>query len=256
MNMNGNLCREVRREIDQSELRQSLSAGAEAHVAGCAACQTFRDERLRLRELVGGLKPVTAPADFEMRLRARIARERDVPKPSFIFRFVMSTPAIVVAAVLVIAVGAVVFISQRHHSQAPTQAQAGGGERFSPAPVPTATAVATDEGAGPQQPNPPVDNGADKSKAEPILARNPPKSSLPFKAVPQAEDIGVGRAQTVKLSDRNGEVSLVAPNRPMVVTMYDENGATRKIQLPPISFGSQRLTDSRKQVSMTNTKDW
>src|ERR1044072_4356897 len=102
MNMNGNLCREVRQEIDQSELRQSLSANSEAHVSACGTCQAFRDERLRLRGLVGGLKPVTAPADFEMKLRARIARERDVPKQPFIFRLVISTPAIVVAAVLVI----------------------------------------------------------------------------------------------------------------------------------------------------------
>jgi len=106
--MNGNVCRDVRQEIDQSDLRDSLSAGSEAHVGICAACATFRDERLRLRELVGGLQPVAAPADFEMRLRARIARERDLPRQPFIFRFVMSTPAIVVAAVLVIAVGAIV----------------------------------------------------------------------------------------------------------------------------------------------------
>ena len=254
MNMNGNVCRETRREIDQSELRQSLSADHEAHVAACAACQTFRAERLRLRELVGGLKPVTAPADFEMRLRARIARERDVPKQSFIFRFVISTPAIVVAAVFVIAVGAVVFISQRNHSQAPTQAQAGGNERLSPAPA--STVIAKDEGSGSEPLKPIADSPADKSKPTPILARNTPKSSSPVNATPRAEDIAVGRAQIVKLSDRNGEVSLVAPNRPMVVTMFDEHGATRKFQLPPISFGSQRLTDNRKQVSMTNTKDW
>ena len=72
--MNGNQCRDVRQEIDQSELRQNLSANSEAHLAACAACKTFRNERGRLRELIGGLKPVTAPADFEMKLRARIAR--------------------------------------------------------------------------------------------------------------------------------------------------------------------------------------
>src|SRR6266576_2269407 len=120
MNMNGNVCRETRREIDQSELRQALSANSEAHVAACAACQTFRDERLHLRVLVGGLHPVTAPADFEMRLRARIARERDLPRQPFIFRLVMSTPAIVGAAVLVIAVGALVFLSQMKRVPNPT----------------------------------------------------------------------------------------------------------------------------------------
>src|SRR3954469_5497961 len=118
--MNGNVCREVRQEIDQSELRQALSADTQAHMAVCIACQAFSDERLRLRELIGGLQPVTAPADFEMKLRARIARERDLPKQPFIFRALMSTPAIVVTAVVVIAVAAIVFFSQRNRPQAPS----------------------------------------------------------------------------------------------------------------------------------------
>lgn len=252
--MNGNLCREVRREIDQSELRQSLSANSETHVAACAACKTFRDERQHLRELVGGLQPVTAPADFEMRLRARIARERNVSKQPFIFRLVMSTPAIVVAAVLVIAVGAVVFISQRNHSEAPTQARSGGTERVNPEP--TSTVVVKDETVKPEPPKPAVNNGGDKSKPLPVIVKNTARSSSPLKGVQLADDFGTRGAQRVTLSDRAGEVSLFAPDRPMVVTMYDEHGSPRKLQLPPISFGSQRLNDNRKQVSMTNTKDW
>lgn len=249
--MNGNLCREVRREIDQSELRQSLSPNSETHLAACAACQTFSDERQRLRELVGGLQPVTAPVDFEMRLRARIARERNVPKQPFIFRFVMSTPAIVVAAVLVIAVGAVVFIGQRNHSQTPALVKNNDNERVNPAPASTVV-VPVEVG----QPKPSGNNGIDKSKGSSIIAKNSPKSSSLFNGLPQATTIDVRPAPIVRLSDRAGEVSLITPDRPMVVTVYDEHGAARKIQLPPISFGSQRLTDNRKQVSMTNTKDW
>src|SRR5689334_6869178 len=117
--MSAKLCRDVRREIDQSELCQSLSADAAAHVAGCAACGQFRDERARLRELVGALQPVTAPPDFDMRLRARLARERDLPKQPFIFRFVMSTPVIATAAVLVMIAGTIVFMSQRKAARNP-----------------------------------------------------------------------------------------------------------------------------------------
>src|SRR2546423_2879070 len=118
--MSGKVCREMRREIDQSELRQALGAEAEGHVAGCAECAAFRDERLRLRELVGALRPVVAPADFDMRLLARIARERDVHRQAFIFRFLMSTPAIALAAVLVMVVGTIVFMNQRNRPQAPS----------------------------------------------------------------------------------------------------------------------------------------
>src|SRR3989442_1744795 len=112
--MNTNECRRVRLEIDQSELGQRLSESSESHVIGCASCAAFRAERTRLRELVGSLQPVTAPADFDMRLRARIAREQDQSsaQPS-IFRLFMSTPAIAVAGLIVMVVGGLVWMNQR-----------------------------------------------------------------------------------------------------------------------------------------------
>jgi hypothetical protein len=251
--MNGNVCRDVRQEIDQSELRETLSAGSEAHVSACTACATFRDERLRLRELVSGLQPVTAPADFEMRLRARIARERDLPRQPFIFRLVMSTPAIVVAAVLVIAVGAIVFLSQKNRSPEPTLASSG---NESVKTTPASNAIAKDQNPGPETSNPSGSDHQDKRKQTPQLAKNTPKSNLPATNGSLVDDFSVRGAQRVGILDRAGEVSLTAPQKPMVVTMYDERGGTRKIQLPPISFGSLRLTNYRSQVIMTNTKDW
>lgn len=252
--MNGNVCRDVRQEIDQSELRESLSAVSEAHVGACTACATFRDERLRLRELVSGLQPVTAPADFEMRLRARIARERDLPRQPFIFRLVMSTPAIVVAAVLVIAVGAIVFLSQKNRSPEPTLASDKGNESIKSTPKPIEIAKEQNPEPGPSNPSGSVH--PDKARQSPLVVKNTPKSSSPATAGSQVDDFSARAAQPVRMIDRAGEVSLAAPQKPMVVTMYDEHGGTRKIQLPPISFGSQRLTNNRSQVSMTNTKDW
>src|SRR6185295_11305685 len=104
--MSGKLCRDVRLEIDQSELQQPLSASSEAHVGACVGCATFRDERVHLRELVGGLQAVT-------------------------------TPAIVVAAVLLIAVGAVVLVSQKNRSQNPAVVSDKGSKRIRPTPRPT-----------------------------------------------------------------------------------------------------------------------
>jgi hypothetical protein len=252
--MSGKLCRDVRLEIDQSELQQTLSASSEAHVGACAACATFRDDRLHLRELVGGLRPVTAPADFEMRLRARIARERDVPKQPFIFRFVMSTPAIVVAAVLVIAVAALVFLSQKNRVQNPAIALDNGHERIDPTPKPAE--VAKNQNTEPVPSSPAGNDQIVKPKQSNVIVRNTPKPALSMNTFPEVSDINIGSAKSVKMTDRNGEVTLAAPLKPMVVTVYDEHGGTRKIQLPPISFGSQRLTNNRSQVSMTNTKDW
>src|SRR6476661_3772499 len=222
MSMNANFCREVRREIDQSELRQSLSAGSEAHLASCAACKTFRDERLHLRALVGGLQPVTAPADFEMRLRARIARERDLPKQPFIFRALMSTPAIVVTAVVVIAVAAIVFFSQRNRPQAPSLAGTNNQQTVqSPQPV-----VAREQTPEPTSTISPVNQDRDKPKQSPMIVRNASKANLPVDGLPQATDSAVRSARSVQLLDRNGEVTLAAPLKPMIVTVYDEHGNT------------------------------
>src|ERR1041384_7009000 len=152
--MNANECRSVRQEIDQSELDQRLSESSESHVIGCASCAAFRAERTRLRELVGSLQPVTAPADFDMRLRARIAREQvqSSTQPS-IFRLFMSTPAIAFAGLIVMVVGGLVWMNQRS-TTAPMPAA-----NNQPAPPnPTGAAVAsTQAGTRDNQVTPPVE---------------------------------------------------------------------------------------------------
>ncbi|MFN2578671.1 MAG: anti-sigma factor [Pyrinomonadaceae bacterium] len=253
--MSGKVCRETRREIDQSELGQSLSAQAEGHVAECRECAAFRDERLRLRELVGALQPVAAPADFDLRLRARMARERDSRKQPFIFRFVMSTPAITVAALFVMLAGTTVFISQRNTKVNPSVA-AGGEEK--PAVATNANLPAAP--ANTDNPTPiqnPAVPGVSESPRRLNVAQSTTKTETANTTESQVKDLATMRAESFRLvPDRAGEVSVIAPLKPMVVTMYDEHGGTRKIQLPPISFGSQRLTDNRMPVSMTNTRDW
>ena len=254
--MSGKVCRETRREIDHSELRQTLSAEAEGHVAACAACAAFRDERLRLRELVGALEPVVAPVDFDVRLRARIARERDSHKQPFIFRFVMSTPAITVAAALVMVVGSIVFMNQRNRTPVPAivstneKPAAATTETVSPSVPPKS------DNNVPVQPTVVAALPSENSTHPNSTGRNITRSITTPVGL-EASDSTVSRANSYQiLKDRAGEVSLNAPVKPMVVTMYDERGGSRKIQLPPISFGSQRLTDNRRPVSMTNTRDW
>jgi len=253
--MSGKVCRETRLEIDQSELRQPLSAEAEAHAATCAECAAFHDERFRLRELVGALEPVVAPADFDVRLRARIARERDSHKQPFIFRFIVSTPAIAVAAMLVMVVGTIVFMNQRNRMPAPSFTATKENKATVPAPI--VPAIAENTGSSPVNGEEPSVNRFDNTRRLNVTARNTTKSGPTTNAAPQVADINVTSAQSYRLTpDRAGEVSLAAPVKPMVITMYDERGGSRKIQLPPISFGSQRLTDNRTPVSMTNTRDW
>ncbi|HEX8634324.1 MAG TPA: hypothetical protein VF703_09265 [Pyrinomonadaceae bacterium] len=70
-------CQKCKIEIeDRDPRRESLSGAAQAHLSACASCRVFAGERLALRRLVGGLEKVSAPADFDFRMRARLTAER------------------------------------------------------------------------------------------------------------------------------------------------------------------------------------
>lgn len=255
--MNGNDCRTARREIDTSELGQRLSEPLEIHVAACAACAQFRNERAQLRELVGSLRPVAAPADFDMRLRARLAREKDArARQPFIFRFAMTTPAIAAAALVVLTIASVVWINQRNQSPS--------------TPIATGT-PANEKAASPASP-PATTNNSGNQTSEAVLASakqpedqkrsNPsgrnairPLTQTASAAAPVSDFNATGAPTFRQTRDRAGEVSLTAPSKPMVISVQDANGTSHKILLPPISFGSQRL-DNRTAVSMTDRRDW
>jgi hypothetical protein len=254
--MNGKECRATRREIDESELNQRLSDQARSHLAVCASCSDFRAERASLRELVGSLEPVTAPGDFEMRLRARIASEQGRARQPFIFRFVTSTPAIATAALVVMLAMSLVWLAQRNKSQSPPTALVPVKE----APkVPDQPQLASNEGRDAVQTRvspAPVDlkPGSRPGRGENLAREINSKSA---QAGVKATDYGVSPAESIRQGEqRAGEVSLSAPLNPMVVSMQDDRGATRKISLPPVSFGAGRLVDNRIPVSSTNGRSW
>jgi len=249
--MNSNECRNVRCEIDNSELGQRLGDQGEAHIASCQACAQFRLERGELRELIGSLKPVAAPADFDMRLRARMARERESrARQPFIFRFAMTTPGIAIAAALVLMVAAAIWINQKYRKApaAPITVK----KDQAPATNPNTPASAVKDGASePKRDDVATVKSPETGKRSNPLVRNP-KSPI----LPPSQDFSAGRAQSFALRPaRDGEVSLTAPSKPLVVSVEDANGTKHKILLPPVSFGSQRF-DNRTPVSMTNRKDW
>ena len=104
-------CQVCRVEIEEGELGQRLSDGAQAHLDACHACRRFRDERFKLREMIGGLESVKTPADFDYRLRARLAAERSLPRRmQWLPTFAPGAQAIALAATFVLLVGATAFL--------------------------------------------------------------------------------------------------------------------------------------------------
>lgn len=242
--MNSNKCRQVRREIDELDISQQPGEGLTAHLASCSACAQFRLERANLREMIGGLEQVAAPADFDMRLRARLARERAGAARQPFFTRLIGMPAIAAAAMVVLTVGTVVWIGQRDSSQVIQVAN-------SPAPA------ADPREAGTTNQNPPAATapGANGSK-DIVTAGSKGFASRRNKSSQRSgssEDFGLASARSIRPDD-----SFVnAPSKPVVVSLEDDRGTKRKISLPPVSFGAQSLVDNRVPASyMGNSRVW
>jgi len=106
-------CKTCRNEIDELEGGQPLSQNASAHLDSCPGCVAFRKERLALREMIRGLEVVSAPANFDFRLRARLAelKGRNHGRVATSW-FAPSGWAITLAASIVILIAAGVVIKQ------------------------------------------------------------------------------------------------------------------------------------------------
>src|SRR6185436_983612 len=72
--MRKNNCEVVRRELDELMIDEACSTAATEHLRDCASCREFHEQQTKLRQIVGGLGTVEAPADFDFRLRARLAQ--------------------------------------------------------------------------------------------------------------------------------------------------------------------------------------
>jgi hypothetical protein len=251
--MNGKDCRATRREIDESELNQKLSEQARSHLASCPSCSGFRAERTSLRELIGSLEPVAAPGDFDLRLRARLANENESrARQPFIFRFVMGTPAIAVAALIVVVALSLVWFAQQS-TQTPDIAKVPIQETPAPPQPVIATINPVKNDVNATAPNAPGKEDENSSRAGNAFRGTVGRTV----AGVTAHDYGTSPAESYRqLEQRAGEVSLSAPLKPMVVSMQDDRGETRRISLPPVSFGAQRIVDNKIPVSATNSRSW
>jgi hypothetical protein len=258
--MNSRECRTTRQEIEQSKLHQRLSDPAFRHIESCRACQEFQIEGTRLRELIGSLEPVAAPGDFDARLRARIAADRQQSsRGSFFKRFVVSTPAIAAAAVIVMLAGAIVWLAQHQRNQQSTIAS-GAPARTEQAITPSDKRTESTDSTSPAVPantNPPGTLIAEAPRGRNAYRDTSGRSGGDRRPIASATDFNVTGAESIRQGEQQaGEVSLSAPVKPLVVSLEDVSGTKRRISLPPVSFGSQRLVDNRLPVSSTNSRSW
>jgi hypothetical protein len=243
-------CKVYRREIEETADGGHMSTGARVHAAHCRACGETLRERESLRALVGGLGRVEAPADFEFRLRARMAAAKsDGGRGRFSgARWFYGFAPVAVAACFVV-VSATLYFKQA--------------SRATSTNVPTAVAVAPAHDA---EPAPISSNNNERQGAaiaegagrQNVQARQTDvASSMKQKAV-HSVSARVTRAREVASKGEKGAnsalnaadfavtgarvlhpISVKASAEPLRVVLRDERGAERVVSMRSVSFGSQ-----------------
>jgi hypothetical protein len=247
--MKRNNCEIVRREIDELMLEERGTAAAVAHLQECYECREFQEKQTNLRRMVGSLGTVAAPADFDFRLRARLANES---KGAFQFSalsrlFARRGLAVAAALLLFLATGVVVvrnLLNQERVEVVKTNNPAANpGQQTSPVPA----SEPREEGA--------IQREAVVTSHAPKV---PPGRSAPVGHPPRknvvAEDFSKQRAEiyggTKGIS--NSEVFPIdASLDSFKVSLDDGRGNARTISLPAIRFGSQRILPGDARYAAT-----
>jgi hypothetical protein len=231
-------CSGIQRELDEWQPDDELGVKVTEHLAGCLECSDFHLKHTRLRQLVGSLGTVPAPADFDFRLRARLAKEK-TSRSNVSF---WSLPYKAVAAALLVAllVGASYVIFQKTRSEGTinnTISNNGKAPLAAPSAEPTQEqtrkvqspieAVATSTGPS---------STVVQKRGNPIVIRNKRPAAVAEFSSTQATSVRKA------LSNSNeGIFPVDASQQSLRVSLYDSQGNARTISLPTVSFGSQRV---------------
>ena len=240
-------CEAVRRELEELMLGDECSIGTTQHLRDCGDCREFHEKQTKLRQIVGGLGTVEAPADFDFRLRARLANES--ASAGFHLRSVQwsfANKGFAVAAMVLLFAAGVVYV--RTFIDKPVQKIVAEqrNEPDQPAPKPPEPKVVV------QDPVPVLasDNGPSRVKRE----RRVPQRTKPALA---ALDFGVERPTVISNSQRQSEIFLIDASLQSLRFSFDDGrGNARTISVPTITFGSQRVLPSANQFAPVPKGDW
>jgi hypothetical protein len=234
-------CRSARLEIDTAEVGTRLAGRVTSHLATCSSCREFSEERTRLRELVGSLAPVSAPGDFDVRLRARLMNERATHGPWFGFLSVrFGTPALAAAAVMVMLVGGFVLWNRGSAStNQPEQVKAVVPPSEPPQPSVAAATESRNESITVAGRKDEVNKGA---AMEPKVGKAPrglTPVQLAKRPSVKSNDFAIEPAPVFRQSPADPNAAEISLSKPFEFSLQDSHGVTHKISLPPVSFGGQ-----------------
>jgi hypothetical protein len=242
-------CKAYRREIEEAADGGALSPGVRAHAALCRACGGELRRGESLRALVGGLGKVEAPADFEFRLRARMAAAKSGgERGRFGGRWLYGFAPVAVAACFVV-VSATLYFRQA------VRPATNGAHAVAVAPAwnaePERAPSVNDEQHGRAGLTVAGGRVAQASRTDEVVALRTQKSARQSGARGrQTREVALKAEGRTGLAPRTIEISVTgapvitgipvkASAEPLRMILRDERGAERVVPMRSVSFGSQ-----------------
>ena len=241
--MSKSICTAVRRQLDEMDLHEVHGTEISQHLGNCPECSDFHQKQASLRQLVGSLGTVSAPADFDFRLRARLASDKGNSVHFLsIANWSIFQRSAAIATALALVIGAAVLVRQFKDRN---QAKPGIMKAGTPA-------------SGPQVPqsapqSPPQTRAPEKvvtaQKNDGVRER--PRKQMPA-AAPRntrtlmAKELANERAPLygAQKEDPGTVFPIDAAQQSLRVSLFDGRGNPRTISLPGVTFGSQKVVPS------------
>ena len=246
--MRKNNCKLIRRELDELMLGETWSSAATEHLHECVSCREFHEQQTKLRQIVGSLGTVEAPADFDFRLRARLANDGS-SAPSVYWAFAKRGLA-VAAMVIVFAMGAIV-VRNLMNQPATTDNVAKQAEVQPPVKPDQAPPVVKE----PSTSEPAVASVGNNAS---VAIKKNRSTQIDYKKRPMAStDFSSRGAEVMRVGEASGMSTafpIDASLQPFKVSLADGRGNARTISVPTISFGSERIVPSANPFAPK--RDW
>lgn len=251
-------CKAVCREIEEADQGENLAASVMEHLKGCAQCQRFLDERRKLRQLVANLETVSAPADFDLRVRSRLARQKAVAGSGLMFsNFSFGVPSAALATLVLVIGGLLAFRTWNAPSSditVKTETPPGSAPNVQPQP--------TDSGLKPNVETQVLTTA--KSDASEAIRRNSTQKSrnrlgnamasrndrrLVTKEFSSTGAPVVKKEEAVASLESSSIFPIETSSQPLRLSLDYSGGVSRTISVPALSFGSEKVL-SRDGLSM------
>lgn len=261
-------CRNIRREIEEADCTEAASATVSGHLAECSRCEAFYAEQSKLRQIVSDLGTVSAPNDFEFRLRARLANEkRGATQPFRLAGVSFGLKSAALASLLLMIGSAALILSLSPSATDSSVAGTPGSapqvdSRQSNGAAPTAPTVSNNDGGSAPtiavndsasgSPNATGRQGANRDgRAGNQLATAGNRIKTRDMASTAAK---VLRPEDLVAAAGHSVFPIDASAQPVRVSLDNGRGAAKTISVPGVSFGSQRALNQNPSPLLASSR--